>query len=276
MLGIQLRFIVFLICLVSTACNHSEQPAKALLQQAHDLYTHEQYNAAKQILDSLKSSYSSNYDVQKEAIVLMRHIEYKEQERNISFCDSALILLQKELEKMKTYFIFEKTEYDHAGRYVDKLWHPATESGGNHIRASVTETGELILTAVYQSNTPLKLHQLKASIPSGEYAETQSLSYDGGLNYRFQDADGKYYEILSFQNDRDQGLIAFIRQYSTSKIELKYIGQSSSFVRVLSDVEKKSLIRSSDFSSIFSKINQLEKEKEKAEKRLEYLNVKLR
>ena len=272
----QMKRTIFLICLVLTACNHSKQSAQELLQQAYDLYTHEQYNSAKQILDSLKSSYPNAYDAQKKAIVLMRQIEQKEQERNISFCDSALIILQKELEEMKMLFGFEKTKYDRVGRYTDKLWNPATESGCNHIRTSVTETGELVLTAVYQSNTPLKLHQLKASLVSGEYAETQSIAYDGGLNYRFQDSSGKYYEILTFQNNRDNGLIAFIYQYPTSKIELKYIGQSSSFARILSEAEKKSLIRTCDFSFIFSEINQLQKTKEKAEKRLEYLNMKLR
>lgn len=245
------------------------------LEQARNLYENGQFNAAKQSLDELKSNYPKAYNTQKEALTLMRQIELKEQERNLLFCDSLLPVRQKEAGILKKKFIFEKTEYDSYGRYIDKALNFNPESNNNYLQTTVNETGEITLTSVYCSTQALQHNQVKVSIASGEYVETQAIPYDGGLNYRFKDTFGVWRESVAFSNGRDNGAIAFIYQYAAAKISLQYLGGSSQPVRILSEKEKKSLTGACDLASILSEINQLQQEKAKAEKRIAYLHSKL-
>ncbi|MDR1683383.1 MAG: hypothetical protein LBS25_08380 [Candidatus Symbiothrix sp.] len=269
-----MKNILFLSCLLFMACNRSEQAAQTQLEQVQQLYENNQFNVAKQKMDELKSNYPTAYATQKEALALRRRIELKEQERNLLFCDSLLPVCIKEVEKIKQNFVFEKKEYDPAGQYTAKCWDP--ETTGNYLQTTVNEAGKIIFTSVYQSNRPLKHNQIKLAIASGEYIETQTVPYDGGLNYRFRDTFGNCYEYVSFSNGRDNGAVAFIYQNAASKISLQYLGGTSQPTRILSEKEKKVIIEVCNLASILSEINQLQQEKIKAEKRIAYLHDKLK
>ncbi|GHT88436.1 hypothetical protein FACS189474_3680 [Bacteroidia bacterium] len=253
---------------------HTNEPARLQLEQARNLYENAQYGSAKQTLDELKTNFPKAYEVQKEAIHLMREIEVKEQERNLIFCDSMLLVRQAEVDSMKSYFVFEKTEYDANGRYVDKSWNPAISSGDNFIKTSVNELNEIALTAVYKG-AAIQYDHLKVFIPSGEYAETQAIPFDGGANYSFKDGAGITYQIVTFQKGRDNGVIPFIYNYSQEKITMEYAGGKKVSPRIISGNEKLSLVRTVDFTAILKDIDQLKQEKDKAGKRIEYLQSKL-
>jgi hypothetical protein len=204
----------------------------------------------------------------------MREIEVLEQERNLVFCDSMLLVRQAEADSMTQYFVFEKTEYDASGRYVDKSWNPAISSGSNFIKTSVNEGNEIALTAVYKG-AAIQYDRLKVSGPSGEYAETLAIPVDGGANYSFKDGAGITYQIVTFQKGRDNGVISFIYRYAQEKITMEYAGGKKVSPRIISDKEKLALVRTVDLTAIWKDIDQLKKEKDKAGKRIEYLKSKL-
>lgn len=85
--------MIFFLCFV--ACRPDEN-ARSHLEQAQNLYENAQYGSAKQTLDELRTHSPKAYEIQKEALQLMRKIELKEQERNLWFCDSLLTVLQAE------------------------------------------------------------------------------------------------------------------------------------------------------------------------------------
>jgi hypothetical protein len=269
----KIKRLLLLGFLFLAGCNTND-PARLQLEQARDLYENAQYGSAKQTLDELKAQYPKVFEVQKEAIHLMREIEVKEQERNLIFCDSMLLVRQAEADSMKQYFIFEKTEYDASGRYVDKSWNPAAGSGANFIKTSVNERNEIALTAVYKG-AAIQYDRLKVSIPAGEYAETQAIPFDGGTNYSFKDGTGITCQIVTFQKSRDKRVISFIYNYALEKITMEYAGGKKVVSRIISGKEKQALVKTVDFTAILKDIDRLKKEKDKAGKRIEYLKSKL-
>jgi hypothetical protein len=266
--------ILFLIFLFLISCNNNKEAAQSQLEQARSLYETAQYGSAKQLLDELKVQYPKELAVQKEALHLMREIELTEQERNLAFCDSLLIIRQAEADSMKPYFVFEKTEYDNVGRYVDKSWNPSVGAVSNYLKTSVNELAETVLTSVY-SGGAIKYNQLKVSNSSGEYAETEAIPFDGGANYSFQDATGRNYQIVTFQKGRDNGVIEFIYHYTGEKIMMEYVGGKKTAPLVLSSKEKNALVRTVDFAAVLTDIENFKKEKDKARKRIEYLRSKI-
>jgi hypothetical protein len=243
------------------------------LKQAQALYEEAQYGSAKQILDELKVRYPKELEAQKKALFLMRKIEWKEQERNRSFCDSMIAVRQVEADSMKHFFIFEKTAYDDNGKYIEKSWNPSAETQSNYIKTNVTESGEIALISVYSGFSALQYDQLKVSVSSGEYAETQVIPFDGGANYSFQDGNGRLYQIVTYQKGRDNGVIRFIYNHSSEKLMVSYLGKKKYSYTITSPMVK-ALVNSVDFSIVLSDIRRLQEEREKAEKRIEYLQSK--
>ncbi|KAA6303478.1 MAG: hypothetical protein EZS26_000029 [Candidatus Ordinivivax streblomastigis] len=272
----QLISSIVFIAFIFAACRPSgSDTAQSQLQQARQLYEQAHYGSAKTLLAELKKQHPKDYDIQKEALRLTREIDYQEQLRNRSFCDSVLLIGQMKAAELKRSFVLEKTEYDHAGRYVDKLWNPSPELNGNYLKTSVDEWGEIVLTSAYRSDSPIGCNQLKVSIPSGEYADTQVIPFDGGANYRFKDGLGMTSETLTFQKGRDNGVIAFIANHAAANIRLDYLGGKKTSFRMLFEIEKTALNRTVELSAVLSSLEHIQKEKEKAEKRLNYLQEKL-
>ena len=268
-----LAFLCFFLFL--TACSNNEKAARAQLTQAQNLYEQTQYGSAKQVLDNLKSQYPQELTVRKEALLLMREIETKEQERNLIYCDSLLPILHAEADSMKQYFSFIKnSEYDSEEKYVDKTQSSSISPGEKYIRISVNELGEMALTGVYSGTVSLKHNQLRITNSDGKYQETEAIPFDGGTNYSFKDDTGTIYELVTYQKGRDNGVISFIYNSANQKLTMEYIGEKKQLSVILSDKEKKALVQTVDLAVILQNLDRLKKEKEKAEKRIEYLRSK--
>ena len=264
--------LIFLLLFFLFSCNQDKEKALSYINKAQNLYENAEYGSAKQVLDELKTTYPKEVSVQKEALNLMRKIEVGEQTRNLAFCDSMIIVLQTEINSLKSSFLFEKSEYDTFGRYIDKNYNPQPGYASKYLKIQVNESGDLVLTSVYQG-TPIKHNQIKVSIPSGEFAETETIPFDGGNNYSFTDL-GVTYELVTFQKGRDNGVAQFIYNFADKKITLEYLGEKKTSSYVLSEKEKKTLINSVNFAVALKELSQFQIEKEKSEKRLEYLRGK--
>ncbi|MDR2057430.1 MAG: hypothetical protein LBP83_03955 [Dysgonamonadaceae bacterium] len=260
--------------LVFFACNGNKKEALAALEKAKTLYENAQYSAAKQTLCDLQTQYPREVELLKEALHLTRQIELKEQERNFFFCDSLLIIRQAEVDSIRQYFVLEKNpEYDVAGRYIEKK--AAASSYSMRIQTGINESGDMYLKSVYKGKTPIRHNQLKISTSAGEYAQTEIIPFDGGANYTFKDDNtGLIYEIVTYQKGRDNGLIRFIYNYSTQKLTAQYLG-GKTYSFVLTSPEVESLVKTLNFSTMLLDIQKLQKEKAKAEKRVQYIQSKL-
>ena len=269
------KFLFILpIILFFTGCNNEEKQAQVFLDQARNLYENAEYSSAKQWLDSLKSQYPKQLGLQKKGLLLNRKIELKEQERNLIYCDSMLVVKQTEADSMKLLFVFEKdAQYDEVGKYIDKQQRIERNVQRSYIRSGVNELGEMYIASVYYGSSPLKHIQLRVSKKDDEYAETQSIPADGGANYSFIDL-GMTTEVVTYQNGRDNGVVMFIYNNKDLPLKAEYMG-GRKYSLTISSGDKNSLVKTVDFSTVLSDIKRLKEEKDKAAKRIEYLQAKL-
>jgi hypothetical protein len=266
------------ICLLLffIACNSNKKQATAFLENARRLYEQGEYSTAKNNLDSIKKLFPKEFGIQKQGLQLKRQIDTKVQERNLSFCDSMMQIRMAQADTMKSGFLFEKDKtYDEVGKYIDKSQRIETRLQSSYIRTYVNELGEILFSSVYYGNRPIHHSQLKVSKSNGEYAETQVISYDGGLNYSFVDG-GMTTEVVTYTQGKDNGVIQFIYNNKEFPLKAEYLdSEKVKYTFTISTVDKNALAKIFDFAIVLSDINKLKKEKEKSAQRLQYLGNKV-
>ena len=269
------NFLIFLFFgLLALSCSNDKKLAQENLSRARILCENNQFEAAKHSLDSLKANFPKEVGALKEGLQIMRQVETKELERNIQYCDSMLLIRIAQADSLKLLFVFEKDpEYDDIGKYIDKQQVLERNLGRSYIRSGVNELGEMYIASVYYGGGRIKHNQLKVSIPNQAYAETAVIPEDGGLNFSFQDL-GMTTEVVTYQNKKDNGVILFI--YNNNKERLKAeLSGGKPYSFFIGEGDKKSLIKIHDFSVVLSDIQRFNKEKIKANARIEYLSSKL-
>jgi len=265
-----------LICLLFLliACNTNKKRAITYLSDAQKLYEQGEYTSAKNHIDSIKILFPKEFEIQKQGLQLKRQVETKEQERNLIFCDSMLKVRLAEAETMKPGFLFEKdTAYDDLGKYIDKSQRIEAKLQTSYIRTTVNEMGEILLSSVYYGSRPVHHSRLKISKSNGEYAETEIIPYDGGMNYSFVDG-GMTTEVVTYTQGKDNGVIQFIYNNKDAALKAEYSGEKS-YTFTISASDKNVLAKIFDFAVVLTDIGKLKKEKEKSTQRLKYLNSKL-
>ena len=257
------------------ACNKKGMDARTYLENARSLYTHADYDSAQKMLDSLKVLYPKDFKVLQEGLQLSRLVELKQQMRSLNLCDSLLQIRMTERDRMKSDFIFEKNpEYSDIGKYYQKSQKLENNVQRSYIRSGVNELGAIELASVYYGDRPIHHTGLKVSNSQGDYTQTESIPYDGGMNYSFIDLK-KATEVVTYINGKDNGVILFI--YNNVKLPLKaeYTGGTKAYNIMISQPDKEALVKTYDFSVVLSDIDKLHKEKEKFSKRIAYLQEKI-
>jgi hypothetical protein len=260
--------------LALTACGKREE-AREQLQQARMLYENKQFGAAKNTIDTLRIRYPRELEVLKEALVLMRQVERGESERNMAFCDSLMPVRMEEAEKLKKGFVFEKDSiYEKIGNYVWKQQVIERNVERSYIRCGVNEKGEIYLASVYFGKRPLNHTGLKLSLPNGSYAETVSIPYDGGMNYRFKD-EGNVTEVVTYKGENGLSAMHFVYLApDKARIKAEYTG-GTAFSLPLGENDRKAIRATYDLAVVLKDIEFMRREKEKSIKKILYIDSKL-
>lgn len=265
-------------CIAATillASCSNERAARKQLDAARIAYQSGDLNAAKRMIDTIKVLYPKEFGVKKEGLVLMRHIERIEQERTAIYCDSLLQVKLVEVEPLKKGLVLQKdTLYEAIGNWISKLQSIERNVQRCYIRSGVSETGEIYLASVFYGKGALKHDRIKVSIPSGEYAETEAIPFDGGSNYRFEDF-GNTTEIVTYRQPKDNGVIDFIYRNADQRLKVEYRG-GKSYTLYMDDQAKRALKGVYDLGIVLADIERLKQERALALKRLTYLNTKLK
>ncbi len=266
--------VLLLSSLLWTGCGE-EKEAKKRLEEAKSLYENKLFSTAKSAIDSINILYPSEVAVRKEALTLMRLVERGESEQNIAYCDSLLPIRRKEAEDLKKGFVFEKdTAYDETGNYIWKTMTIERNVERCYIRCGVNEKGEMYMASVYFGSKPIEHTGLKFSTKDGTVAETPSIPYDGGLNYRFKDL-GNTTEVVSYKGEHCKtvaNLVYIIDE--KERIKAEYTG-GKPYVLYLSDNDKKAIKATYELAMVLSDINAMEKEKARSEKKIMLIDAKL-
>lgn len=257
-----------------TACNNDAEKAADRLAAARAMYEQNEFFAAKNEIDSVRILYPKEVKALKEALLLMREVELKEAERNIAFCDSLLPLKQEEAEALKKGFVLEKDSvYEEIGNYIWKQQTIERNIQRSYIRSGVNEKGEMYLASVYYGGRPIDHTGIRLSTKDDVFAETASIPYDGGVNYRFKDL-GNITEVVTYKGEKGMDAIKLIYAHPQERIKVEYTGDKP-YVIYMADADKKAVVATYDLATVLSDIENMSKEKEKAEKKIAYLKKKL-
>lgn len=266
--------IVFFAVWLLTGCGGHEKEARAKLENAKALYEREELSAAKNEIDSILAWYSSEVKVLREALSLMREVELKEAERNIAYCDSLLPLRQAEAQETVKGFVFEKDSvYEETGNYIWKRQTVERNVERNYIRCGVNEYGEMYLASVYFGSRPINHTGIRLSTKNGLFAETASIPYDGGLNYRFED-ERNISEIVNYKGKNGMDAIKFIYDNVRERIKVDYTG-GKPYSIYMEEADKKAFVSTYELAVTLSDVYNLTIEREKAQKKRSYLKGKL-
>jgi hypothetical protein len=272
------NFVVYTICwmaLAAAGCSDREQEARARLDDARLLYEKDEWVAAKNAIDSIRALYPEQTKVLREALGLMRSVELKEAERNIAYCDSLLPVRQEEARrKVSGGFVFEKdTAYGGAGAYLRKRQTVERNVERSYLRCGVSEEGEMYLASVYFGSRPVGHTGLRVSTGDGLSAETASIPYDGGVNYRFEDG-GNTSEIVTYKGENGLDAVRFIYANAGKRIRAEYTGGRRYAIDV-GEADKEDIVATYDLASVLSEVRGLAAEREKAVRKKAYLEGKL-
>lgn len=267
-------FCIALATLVLSACNNESKKAQERLDYARTLFEKNEFSAAKTELDSIRVLYPKQVEALKSGLTLMRQIEQKEAERNLAFCDSLLPVKLEELEVLKKNFVLEKdTNYNEIGNYIWKQQTIERNVQRCYIRAGVNEKGEVYLASVFYGPKPINHTGLRLSTPDNLFAETATIPYDGGQNYRFTDL-GNTTEVVTYQGVKGIDAIQLIHANKDNRIKAEYLG-GKPYVIYIADADKKAIAATYELAVVLSDIEAMRKEKDKSTRKLDYLQKKL-
>ena len=244
---------ITLATLALAGCNNDEKNAQARLDNARSMYEQNEFFAAKNEIDSIRILYPKEFKVIREGLTLMRQVEQKEAERNLAFCDSLIPVKQQELEGLKKGFNFEKdSAYNEIGNYVSKQQTIERNIQRCYIRSGVNEKGEMYLASVYFGGKPINHTGIKLSIKDL----------------------GNTTEVVTYQGEKCEDAVKFIFANKEKRIKVEYTG-GKPYILYIADADKKAIASTYELAVVLSDIEKLTKEKEKATKKLAYLEKKL-
>jgi hypothetical protein len=248
----------------------SEVQPDDYLNRAKELIQSQQYQLAKQYVDSVKIRFPKEFSKIREGLSIMRDINFAEQKRTLAFCDSMLKVRQTQLPEAQKPFAFEKNEeYESIGHYVYKSQVQDDNLGRTFLQTKVDEKGHLVLTSYYSGSRTLHHTGLRVSAPDGSFVESLVVPQDGALNYSFND-DGVRYEIVRFNEKAENGIIDFVLLHEKEPINISLTGGAAKAYH-LSANDKKAMQASSELSVILSDITRLLDEIRLAQAKMEYI-----
>lgn len=260
--------------MIMSSCNGDAKKAQERLDKAQSYYEQGDFFSARNEIDSIRALYPKEVDALKNALELMRKVDFKESERNLAYCDSLLPIRMQEVEDLKKGFVFEKdSDYQEIGNYIWKQQTIERNVQRCYIRCGVDERGEMYLASVYFGGKPINHTGIRLSAGGDLFAETASIPYDGGINYRFKDM-GNTTEVVTYKGDAGKDAVQFIYDNSDKRIKVEYTG-GKPYVIYIAEGDKKALTTTYNLASVLSDIDHLKTEKQKAEKKQAYLKNKL-
>ena len=257
--------------LVLASCgNDAEKKANERLTTARTAFEQGDYNEAKLQIDSIKILYPKAFDARREGISLMQQIELKEQQQSLVYLDSILQTKQKEFESIKNKYVLEKdAEYQQTGNY---FWPTQTVEKNLHrsfLRFQVNEQGVMSMTSIYCGGSNLHHFAVKVIAPDGSFAETPA-SKD---SYETTDL-GEKIEKAEYKMGADGNVMGFLYLNRDKNIKVEYIGDRK-YTTTMTSADRQALAGIYELSQLLSSIEQIKKEQEEANLKIQFVTKKI-
>lgn len=216
------KILLLSLALVGTvllcSCESKEiKEAKALLQQADDLRVQEQYDEALILLDSLQDTYPTAVDQRREALAMTRDLRLITDRRDSAEIAPRMEQMIEDLERREKSFskvTVPDMPDETLMRY--KGYDPSQASGQPFLDAYIQSDGQIEMVGGYTAGKTRDIVGLRVSAPDGSYVVSDTIAYDGGRNYRFEDS-GHVHHRLTLSLDAAKRIGVFVAHSSSAR-----------------------------------------------------------
>jgi hypothetical protein len=258
----------FLFAFLVLSCGPSrKKQASEKIQEALALRDSGKFNLAKLKLDTLIDQYGDLTEEVADAMRLLDAIRLDEQQRNVEYLDSMILVKTKELEPLLKNFI-ESDEYGPRAILIHKRQRPGNSYNRTFIKVYLNKEGEFYISSRYYGNSWIKHNQIK--VYYGDKSVTSEVVSEDGVNNRqFEDGVNKW-EIVDYKNGADNGIINFIASNVDKSLKVQFIGKKYYYI-VMEKFDKEAIRDGYEISFVLKELSGLRKDKKKAEQEVKSL-----
>ncbi|MFI3240198.1 MAG: hypothetical protein R3Y22_06370 [Bacteroidales bacterium] len=240
-----LAAITLAIAATITSCNSNKdtQLATELLDNAELSFKQSNYESTIIILDSLKSKYPRELDIQRQGLYLRTMTNEQLVLAEIRANDTIIQQLSEQKQRLDKQFSFVKTKDMVEGYHVVKNIQPLINRTG--FEARIDQQGNIYIVTLVHGNS-LKHTRISVSAGDGTVAATDDIAYNGSTNYRFND-NGVNNEMVTFRDMQCDSLNRYIKENSNKTLKLTFIGDKRHTI-TLSKSDKNMIINSYNYS----------------------------
>lgn len=267
---IKISFLVTLILLSSCDSRKAnEANADKRLKNIQSLIDRNEYNAAKNEIDSIHILFPLLVEKRRIAAALEDTVIRRESSRSLIYCDSILPSKIHEMDSIQKNFRFEKDKkYQDIGNYVYKTEQTESNANRTYLKTYVDENADFYLVSNYSGG---KIEQQSVEVSVNDlFAHTDTISISDPNNHRFDDG-GSHFESIIFKNESDNGVVAFIVQSTAKPIKVTLQGKRP-YSYYLSAADKKAIIETYHLWKVKKDVVQLQKEIKKATLKIQRIN----
>ena len=254
--------LMSLVLIISCDSRHKQEKlADERLKRIEVLINQNSLNAAKIEIDSLHFLYPRLVDKRRIAAAFADTISRRESARNLAYCDSILPNKLHEADSIQKNFRFEKDEkYQDIGNFVYKTQQTESNSTRTFLKTYVDENADFYLVSNYCGG---KIEHTSVEVSVKDlFAHTDTVNISNSAYHSFNDG-GSHWETLTFKNNADKGVSAFIAQNFSSRIKITLQGKKS-YAYYLADADKKAVLETNHLWIVKKDVVKLQKEIKKA------------
>jgi len=266
--------LIFVTLALFISCNSrrsEEKKADERLKHIEQLINENALNAAKIEIDSIHLLFPRLVDKRREAQALEDTIVRRESSRTLAYCDSILPVKQHEADSIQRNFRFEKdSNYQEVGNYVYKTQRTENNTNRTYLKTLVDGNADFYLISNYCGG---KLEHSSVKVSANDFfANTDTIDTSNAFNHSFIDG-GTRWEAVTFKNEADKGVAAFITQYASMRIKVTLYGKKS-YVYYLADNDKKAIVETYRLWVVKKDVAKLQEEIKKATIKIERIKAK--
>lgn len=263
--------LAVLAMLAMASCNNQDKQAEALYREAETLFEQKDYNAAKIMIDSIKTACPKAFDTRKKAIGLMQRVELAEQQRSVAYLDSLAGVWQQAFDEIKGRYLYRKNpEYQDKGTFIVPSQDLARNNNRTMLVASTDEDGVMRLTSVLVGR-PIDHHVLKVMLRAdGTFAETRRSDL-----YYTSTHLGVVTEKAEFEVGRtDGGLVDFILANQGKPLTIECQG-SRTATRQLTKQEKDAIASVHQLANVLANLHTIAQQRTEAENKINFIKARM-
>jgi len=268
-------FLIIIALSLFISCNSrrsEEKKADERLKHIEQLINENSLNAAKIEIDSIHLLFPRLVDKRRVAQALEDTIVRRESSRTLAYCDSILPLKQHEADSIQRNFRFEKdSKYQEVGNYIYKTQITESNTNRTYLKSFVDGNANFYLVSNYCGG---KLEHSSVEVSVNDfYANTDTIDTSNAFNHSFIDG-GTRWEAVTFKNEADKGVAAFIAQYASQRIKVTLRGKKS-YLYYLADSDKKAITETYRLWVVKKDVAKLQEEIKKATIKIGRINGSL-